>query len=353
MASREMASRKLPLRLAFSFLGIFLFSITALEAQPIETKEEFRPQYYEEALFLVKVAKKRLKRALSKIERLNAPVSIISMTISEELEYAIREITLLRIEAIAFSRFKLFSLKQHREALNTRAEEIDGKVFISRGATTDKKLDQFLREADTPFYMEASLTKDKRILRLLVTIYARENKAAVWSTQAAIRLPLPKDLAFRFGGGKRFEFSNPSLGPFIISTFIGERFIGLGEAGIVMEIGFAVDPNIIGDPMLQQADSLFGFRNFEVNFLGEVSFNLSELSFRPSGIFSAYMFIDLGLKLIVSPDPVTQTTGFGPQLGWAVGFRFLMGSLFYLQIEAASGIEPSELTGGVQAGFYF
>ena len=341
------------LRITFSFWGIFLFSIAPLEAQPIETKEEFRPQYYEESLFLVKVAKKRLKRALSKIERLNAPVSIISMTISEELEYALREIALLRIEAITFSTFKRFNLIQHREALNTRAEEIDGKVYISRGATTDKKLEQFLREADTPFYMEAALTKDKRILRLLITIYSRENKGAIWSTQAAIRLPLPKDLTFRFGGGKRFELNNASLGPFLISTFIGERFVGLGEAGIVMEIGFAVDPDIIGDPMLQQQDNLFGFRDFELNFLGEVSFNMSELFSRPSGVFSAYLFIDLGLKLVVSPDPQTQETGFTPQLGWAIGLRFLMGSLFYLQVETASGIETSLLTWGVQGGFYF
>lgn len=219
--------------------------------------------------------------------------AIVNFSISENLPGSIREYVIKKIESAAknYKQGPLI-LMQCIECLSLQAVSKGDEVFIKKGITDRKQLDQVMKRLGIRNHLDAHLTFTGSELVLQLSLVEADQKvswAQEYRSQYRLQDSSPWMLGLSMQGSFFMKSSFPT--PKVIRVYTGQRVYGLGNIGMALSMYEKTD----------QLDSIMEFDGFfELNhneFFAKYWKHINLLYVAELGVvdFNSYLQLSLGL----------------------------------------------------------
>ena len=132
---------------------------------------------------------------------------------------------------------KKFRFRQCKACTSLRAETIGNQIYLKKGITEFKDIQQITQKLGTMSYAEASVEDTGTRLIFKVSFFSSLNAELLWSKTYQMRLVNFGDLTFTAALEVKQAFSRKS--PLIFNASFGEKIYGIGLIDLNVTLGLA------------------------------------------------------------------------------------------------------------------
>ena len=141
---------------------------------------------------------------------------------------------------------KKFKFRQCKACTSLRAETIGNQIYLKKGITEFKDIQQITQKLGTMSYAEASVEDTGTRLIFKISFFSSLNAELLWSRTYQMRLVNFGDLNFTAALEVKQAFSRKS--PLIFNASFGEKIYGIGLIDLNVTLGLASGKDYAGLP---------------------------------------------------------------------------------------------------------